>query len=605
MMQAFRNSAKIIAVLFAAILLLWLIDLSGITSGTGLFSSSSAVGSIDGHAVNARSFETLVQQQTELAERQSPQQLGLDDRQAISDQVWNQMVQQEALNSEYRRYGLSATEDEVLQAVAQNPPEALQSAPDFQTDGKFDIRKYQRWLGSSAATPYFPGLASEAREQILRSKLFTLVTADVFLSDADLWQRYRDANEKAAIALTAIIPRNAVPDSAVHLTAAEVEGYYRAHRDDFKRSATAYLSGVKLPSAPNAADTAAALARADSVRERLVGGAPFDEVARQESADTASGAKGGDLGEWTRGKMDPAFDSAAFSLPLNTVSKPVLSSFGYHLIEITWRQGDKARGRHILIPIEVTGAHRDRLDAETDSLDRASGQADPAALDSVARALHLAVRRAEPVQKGGRVQFGVDLVPDAGTWAFTAHVGSTGDVVELPDALYLFRLDSILPAGIPPLSAIRPAVEQAAREAKKWDLARALAARFLAQLQAGTPVEQAAASFKLPHREFPAFTRITPPLDNPIVVGAAFGLKPGERSGVLDTKDGLYVIKVLSHVPADSAAFVKNLDSYRAEQIRFARQDRVRSYIAALVAQARVVDNRAKVLQAAQAPAAT
>src|SRR5574337_1539923 len=126
MMQAFRNSAKIIAVLFAAILLLWLIDLSGITSGTGLFSSSSAVGSIDGHAVNARSFETLVQQQTELAERQSPQQLGLDDRQAISDQVWNQMVQQEALNSEYRRYGLSATEDEVLQRSEEHTSE-LQS----------------------------------------------------------------------------------------------------------------------------------------------------------------------------------------------------------------------------------------------------------------------------------------------------------------------------------------------------------------------------------------------------------------------------------------------------------------------------------------------
>ena len=66
------------------------------------------------------------------------------------------------------------------------------------------------------------------------------------------------------------------------------------------------------------------------------------DVARRESADTASAEKGGDLGEWTKGSMDPAFDSAAFALPLKTVSKPVLSQFGYHLIEVIERRTDDA-----------------------------------------------------------------------------------------------------------------------------------------------------------------------------------------------------------------------------------------------------------------------
>ena len=72
--------------------------------------------------------------------------------------------------------------------------------------------------------------------------------------------------------------------------------------------------------------------------------------------------------------MDAAFDSAAFALPLNTLSQPVLSQFGYHLIEITSRKGDKAKGRHILIPIEVAGAHRDQLDAQADSLEKLGGR---------------------------------------------------------------------------------------------------------------------------------------------------------------------------------------------------------------------------------------
>ena len=77
-------------------------------------------------------------------------------------------------------------------------------------------------------------------------------------------------------------------------------------------------------------------------------------------------AHGGDLPEWTRGAMDAAFDSAAFAMPLNTVSQPVLSQFGYHLIEITSRKGSKAKGRHILFPIELAGSHRDQVDAQAE-----------------------------------------------------------------------------------------------------------------------------------------------------------------------------------------------------------------------------------------------
>ena len=58
-------------------------------------------------------------------------------------------------------------------------------------------------------------------------------------------------------------------------------------------------------------------------------------------------------------------------------------------------------------------------------------------------------------------------------------------------------------------------------------------------------------------------------------------------------------MKVLEHTKADSAAFVKELDTYRAQMITCARQDRVRSYLEALRQAAKVVDDRKKVLQQA------
>ncbi len=376
------------------------------------------------------------------------------------------------------------------------------------------------------------------------------------------------------------------------------QGYYKAHLNEFKRPRSAYLSYVALPRTTTAADTAAVRARADSARQEILGGAPFAEVARRESSDSASAAKGGDLGEWTKGSMDPAFDSAAFALPIGKVSQPVRSQFGFHLIEITSRKGNKAKGRHILFPIEVTGAHRDQLDAQADSLEHlGADRADPAALDTVARALKLPIGRAEPVPQGSKVQVGRILVQDAGVWAFEAKPKATSPVIETPYAYYIFRLDSLQPEGVPPLTAIRSSVVRSVREQKKWDAAREIAKAYVKRLDEGSSMAQAAKAMNLAHREFGPFSRINPPLTNPVVVGTAFGLQPGQRSGILDTKDGIYVLESLSHTKPDSVQFVKELEQYRVRLINLARQERVRNYLSALRGSAKIVDNRDKVLK--------
>ncbi|HEX6615797.1 MAG TPA: peptidylprolyl isomerase [Gemmatimonadales bacterium] len=603
-MQAFRNAAKPLMVVLAVTFFAWLVvDLSGITGNTGLLTATS-VGKINGQGVDARTYERVVQQAIDDRQRQSPTGLGMEDVQQVRDQVWEQFVQNSVLDQEYARRGITVSEDEIVDAIRTSPPPEFRDVPEFQTDSQFDMSKYQRWLTSSVAQQYLPALEAQYREQIQRSKLLRLVTADVYLSDAALWERYRDEHETVKIGLTAIVPRNAVPDSAVPVSDQEIQAYYKAHLDDFQRPATAYLSFVALPRVTTAADTAAARARTDSVRQEIVDGAPFADVARRESADSASAAKGGELGEWTKGAMDPAFDSAAFSLPLNKVSPPVLSQFGFHLIEVTSRKGNKAKARHILIPIEVAGAHRDKLDAEADSLERLGAEkSDPAALDTVARALNLPIGRTAPVQKGTRAMVGNLVVPDAGVWAFEAKPGATSQVVESPVAYYVFRLDSLQEAGVPPLGQIRQAVAHEVRLQKKHDRAVDIAKEYEKRVKGGGSMAAVADSMKLPYKDFGPFSRISPPLTDPVVVGAAFGLDAGQESGMLDTKDGIYFIKALEHTRADSAAFVKDLDKYRAQMVNMARQERIRGYIDALRGSAKVVDNRSKVLQQQQGPA--
>jgi hypothetical protein len=60
-------------------------------------------------------------------------------------------------------------------------------------------------------------------------------------------------------------------------------------------------------------------------------------------------------------------------------------------------------------------------------------------------------------------------------------------------------------------------------------------------------------------------------------------------------QDGIYLFTGLEHTPADSAEFVKNLPGIRNQALLAARQSRVRAYVAALRAGARVVDRRSDI----------
>jgi hypothetical protein len=163
----------------------------------------------------------------------------------------------------------------------------------------------------------------------------------------------------------------------------------------------------------------------------------------------------------------------------------------------------------------------------------------------------------------------------------------------------VFRLDSLQPAGVPPLGQVRQGAAYQARAEKKVALGRKIAQEYQKRIDAGGSLGAVADSMKLPYKEFGPFSRINPPLTDPVVVGTAFGLKVGEHSGPIDTKDGIYLLKALEHTKADSAAFVKDLDKYRAHMIGLARQERVRSYLEALRQAAKVVDDRKKVLHSA------
>jgi peptidyl-prolyl cis-trans isomerase SurA len=139
---------------------------------------------------------------------------------------------------------------------------------------------------------------------------------------------------------------------------------------------------VLVPHAsPAAKETARLLA--DSIAKALRAGGDFAVAARRFSMDPGSAAQGGDLGWFRRGQMVRAFDEVAFVLRPGTISDPVETPFGYHIIQVQRVQPTEVNARHILIMPAITAAEADSTHALAERL-RAAVAAG-ASLDSLQR----------------------------------------------------------------------------------------------------------------------------------------------------------------------------------------------------------------------------
>lgn len=97
------------------------------------------------------------------------------------------------------------------------------------------------------------------------------------------------------------------------------------------------------PPEPVERTDAEALALAEELRQRILAGEDFAELAREYSDDTGSGAEGGDLDWFGRGAMVPPFEEAAFTLDVGEISEPIKSQFGYHIIEVMERDENRPK----------------------------------------------------------------------------------------------------------------------------------------------------------------------------------------------------------------------------------------------------------------------
>jgi len=592
-----RASAKyiwiIIVVLFVGGFLL--AQTSGLL-GRAPVTSTTAVASVNGEDILATTWYQVTQNLEQDETQRSSQSISLDERARLMDQAYDQLVGDVLLRQEYRRRGITVTDDEILQAARYSPPPQLTQSPELQTDGQFDPAKYQRFLASPATKQggLLYQLEQYYRTEIPKEKLFDQIASDVYVSDEQLWRRFQDANDTAQITFVPFAPER-VPDSAVRVSDDEVRAYYDTHKKLFERPGTAKVSVIIVPRTVTAADSAAVRNRLLALRSRILSGEKFADVARAESSDSVSAANGGSLGKGPKGRFVAPFEAAAYALKTGEISQPVLTQFGYHLIKVDARKADTLTLSHILLRIEQSDSAAAKTDRRADSLARMAASTDqPAKFDSAARALQIPVIKSAVIE-GNTLTVNGRYIPSVGPWAFQgSKPGETSELFDAEDGYYLARLDSLTPGGTLSLDLAKQDIRAYLLTQKKID-ALVPQARKYAQVAAASSLEQAAKLMGLQVVTTKPFTRVTgvPELAQaPEAVGAAFMLPLNSVSEPIRSTGEVVVERVDNRIPASRAAFEAQKNVLRGQALQQLRQARVRAFLTNLRVVAKIDDRR-------------
>ena len=539
-------------------------------------------------------------QRTYARQRQRMQQLyggrldpAMLERLGLEEQVLSALVEQRLVRLEADRLGLSVDDEALARAIAE--------APAFQQDGRFvgaqEIRRLLDLQGMSVRE-----FEDSMRDQVLAQRLESLVTDGVTVTPQEAEREFRRRTEqvKAEYALVPaerFRPEVVVTDDEVRaafdsrreefripekrtvsyllvdtgalqaraaVTDAEINGYYQEHREEFTEQEQACTSHILVktkatPTSTEGHSEEEARKRALAALDQVRAGADFAAVARKVSEDTGSASRGGDLGCSPRGRMQPEFDNAAYSLEPGQVSDIVKTPLGLHVIRLNSRKEEtvpalsqvKDRVRQTLIAQKASALVSEKIQAVSDALSRGRS------FEEVARAEGLAVQKSAAFARGENPP-----VLDSPTLVARAFELKRGEIGSDPfpvDAGYAFvGLPDVQASKLPELAEIQEKVKAALVQEKALERARARASELRAR--AGrTGLEKAAAALGAVRKETPALVGRGQPLGDlgtsRELEEAVFALPVNALSEPLRTPAGYAVLRVLEKKPFDAVAF--------------------------------------------------
>lgn len=600
MMQTLRKYMKhvmwIVAVTFiATIVFSW--GMGGFKK-RGVQAESGVVGVINGRKVMYQQFAaTLEQEYKKVRETEKTDELSEYRRSSIRDQVWNNMVREMVMADEVTKHELIATPEEIVYFLRNNPPQDIQTNPQFQTNGQFDMSKYQKALTDPQNTNAVIGLENYYRMTIPIQKLQQNVLATVRVSDGEVEQAYWDDNLKVDVKYTFFDPAR-IPVSGIHVVEKEMRNYYEQHKKEYLDPEQRKIQYVLFETKPTRADSNQTHSEARDLMDTIKGGADFSQLAKEYSEDKGSAEKGGDLGFFAKGAMVKPFEDAAFSAKVGQVVGPVETPFGLHIIKVIAKKQEKGQTQvqasHILLTFktspETQDAAQERAQYMSDEIAKTKGKN----FEEVAKELKMEVKETDWFRKGGFIP-GLGMASRVNYLTFQDKAGWVSPIINLDKNTILFRISAIQEAKHRSFEDVKSSIQSILVQQKQKDESGKRCTEFRKKISDTREFEKLALQDSLEVKETGYFSMksYVPQIGrDPKFVGAAFSLKKNELSQPIEGVRGYYLVLWVDRTAFDQTAFDKEKTTYKNNLVQMKQNQFYAAWMKQLMDKAKIKDYR-------------
>jgi len=408
----------------------------------------------------------------------------------------------------------------------------IHTLPTFQRDGRFDTVLYEATLRREGLN--IRDFEARLRDEGLAGQIQAGLSQSAIVTDADLGEIVRLLMQEREVAYAVISPDSLMP--AAPVSAREIEQYYSSRTDlfqipekvrieylllsasnlnkeyrpseeDIKRiyteEAARYVTPerrrashilISLPSEAAEDMARQALAKIEDIASQARAKDNFASLAKKYSTDSATAAQEGDLGEIRRGVLPKELEDVIYALKPGEISKPVRTSYGYHLVKLTSLTPEKRKSlsevRQELIEFARKRKGEEKF-FELSEKFRNLVYEQPDSLAPAAKALGLEIQKSDWFTRTGGP--GIAANPKVVQAAFDPDVLSqvrNSDAIEVStDTIAAVRVLERQPAGRKPLADVRAQIERNLKQERGHQAARQLADEWLQALRANGSLE--------------------------------------------------------------------------------------------------------------------
>ena len=534
-----KKRSWIITILLGLIIVVFVAFYGGSQQPTGV---AAYVAEVNGESISQREFIMQYQRAVERYREMFKGSLTpeLLKNLNIKNSLLEELIETRLVLQEARRLGLTATDEELMNAITQ--------VPEFQVNGRFNKERYIQLLRANRLTP--AQFEDDQRKQLTIQRLLGILADSAHVTEAEVRERYRFEQEKINLQfirfstsdnlsevkisdddIQKFYDRNKeslkeplkvqveyIPypfdqfSTSAQLTDKEVEDYYNANRATRfttpKQAKVRYIMVAVDPEA-DAKQKEAARVRANRILIEARAGKNFAELAKKESADPSK-EKGGEIGWLNQGQLPDALDKQIFALAKGEISEPIETPVGFHIVKVEDIKEAKTQSLAEATPTITRelklekGKYEAAKVADRDREKAVSGND----LAKVAQESGLVLKTTRLFSEG-------EVLPEIGPTqnfyktALSLGAKEVSSVIEGANAYYIVKTKERKEAFVPPLEAVRGKIEKGLKESKAYEMAVQKANDVLDQLKKEPNLAKLARDKQLKLEETGRFARNT------------------------------------------------------------------------------------------------